>query len=86
MIDEEIIYEIINDFTNKPKHKFLIKDFKYFVGPENQETLFLTLQVEDKIIDIKEHHSNLSKIKRRFLNLLSLNRVLLYCDLKSDNF
>ena len=53
MIDEEILYDIINDFTEKPKHKFSIKNFKYFMGPENQETLFVTLQVEEKITDEK---------------------------------
>lgn len=86
MIDEEILSDIINDFTDKPKYKFSIKDFKYFMGPENQETLFVTLIVEEKITDIVTYHLTLSQIKRRLLNLLSLNRVLLYCDLESNNF
>jgi hypothetical protein len=86
MIDEEILSDIINDFTEEPKYKFLIKDFKYFMGPENQETLFVTLIVKEKITDIVTYHLTLSQIKRRLLNLLSLNRVLLYCDLESNNF
>jgi hypothetical protein len=56
------------------------------MGPENQETLFVTLIVKEKITDIVTYHLTLSQIKRRLLNLLSLNRVLLYCDLESNNF
>jgi hypothetical protein len=86
MIDEQILLDIVNDFEENPKHKFSIKEFKHFTGPKNEETLFVTLMLEEMSYDKITFHITLSKIKRRLLNLLSLNRVILNCDLKTESF
>jgi hypothetical protein len=86
MINEETLLQVINDFEEHPNYKFSIKEYKSFIGPENKEMIYIILQLEEYSYSTENFNSKLFEIKKRIKNILSFDRVIINCDLKSDLF
>lgn len=85
-MNTETLLQVINDFEENPNYKFSIKQHKSFIGPENKEMIYIVLQLEEYSYSSENLNSKLFEIKKRIQNILSFDRVILNCDLKTDYF
>lgn len=83
-IEKDLLIDIINDFNNNPPYKFLITEYKMFVGPENKNMIFISLFMEKYSYQQQSFQTTISEIKKRIKNVLSLDRVILKCDINTE--
>jgi len=86
MIDEMSILEIIHNFEENPLYKFGIEEYKLFVGPENQNMLYIVILLQEYTHQPQSINTVLADIKYRLKNLLSLGRVILKCNINTELF
>lgn len=86
MIDEASILDIIHNFEETPLYKFGIEEFKFFVGPENQNMLYIVLFLQEYTFQQHSFQTIIADIKNRLKNLLSLGRVILNCNINTELF
>lgn len=86
MIDETSILQIIHNFEENPLYKFGLKEFKFFVGPENQNMLYIVLFLQEYRFQHKSFQTIISDIKSRLLKLLNMDRIILNCDIDTELF
>ena len=83
-IDETLLIDIINDFDNNPPYKFSITEYKMFVGPEDKNMMYISLFMEEYTYQQKSFQTVTDEIKKRIKNVLSLDRVILKCDINTE--
>lgn len=83
-IEKDLLIDIINDFDNNPPYKFSITEYKMFVGPENKNMIFISLFMEEYSYQQQSLQTIISEIKKRIKNVLSLDRVILKCDINTE--
>ena len=83
-IEEQLLMDIINDFNENPPYRFSITEYKMFEGPEHKNMIYISLLLKE----FKYHQQNInivtSEIKKRIKNILSLDRVILKCDINTE--
>lgn len=84
MIDEITLLNIIHNFEENPLYKFGIEEFKMFVGPENQNMMYIVLFLQEYTHQSQSFQTVISDIKNRLKNLLSLGRVILKCNINQE--
>lgn len=80
------ILEIIHNFEENPLYKFGIEEYKLFVGPENQNMLYIVILLQEYTHQPQSINTVLTDIKYRLKNLLSLGRVILKCNINTELF
>lgn len=80
------ILEIIHNFEENPLYKFGIEEYKLFVGPENQNMLYIVILLQEYTHQPQSINTVLADIKYRLKNLLSLGRVILKCNINTELF
>lgn len=83
-IDETLLIDIINDFDNNPPYKFSITEYKMFVGPEDKNMMYISLFMEEYSYQQKSFQTVTDEIKKRIKSVLSLDRVILKCDINTE--
>lgn len=83
-IEKDLLVDIINDFDNNLPYKFSITEYKMFVGPENKNMIFISLFMEEYSYQQQSLQTTISEIKKRIKNVLSLDRVILKCDINTE--
>jgi hypothetical protein len=83
-IDETLLIDIINDFDNNPPYKFSITEYKMFVGPEDKNMMYISLFMEEYTYQQKSFQTVTDEIKKRIKSVLSLDRVILKCDINTE--
>lgn len=83
-IEKDLLIDIINDFDNNPPYKFSITEYKMFVGPENKNMIFISLFMEEYSYQQQSLQTIISEMKKRIKNVLSLDRVILKCDINTE--
>ena len=83
-IEKDLLIDIINDFDNNPPYKFSITEYKMFVGPEDKNMIFISLFMKEYSYQQQSLQTTISEIKKRIKNVLSLDRVILKCDINTD--
>ena len=86
MLDEKTLLDIINDFEDAPHYKFSISEYKIFTTPEKEETIFIVLLLEEYSYDSESFQTLIDEIKKRIKNILSFDRVIMSCNLKTQDF
>lgn len=86
MIDEIALLDIIHNFEENPLYKFGIEEYKMFVGPENQNMIYITLFLQEYTYQSQSFQTVIVDIKNRLKNLLSLGRVILKCNINTELF
>ena len=51
MIDEISLLEIVHNFEENPLYKFAIEEYKMFVGPENENMIYIVLFYKNILIN-----------------------------------
>lgn len=80
------ILEIIHNFEETPLYKFGIEEYKLFVGPENQNMLYIVILLQEYTHQPQSVQTVITDIKHRLKNLLSLGRVILKCNINTELF
>lgn len=83
-IDETLLIDIINDFEKNPPYKFSIAEYKMFLGPENKNMIFISLYLKEYSYQQQSLNTVICEIKKRIKNVLSLDRVILKCDINTE--
>jgi hypothetical protein len=83
-IDETLLIDIINDFDDNPPYKFSITEYKMFLGPENKNMIFISLYLNEYSYQQQSLNTVIYEIKKRIKSVLSLNRVILKCDINTE--
>ncbi len=86
MIDEISLLDIIHNFEESPLYKFAIEEYKMFVGPENENMIYIVLLLQEYTHQPHSLQTVISDIKNRLKNLLSLGRVILKCNINTELF
>lgn len=86
MIDEIALLDIIHNFEENPLYKFGIEEYKIFVGPENQNMIYIVLFLQEYTYQSQSFQTVIADIKNRLKNLLSLGRVILKCNINVESF
>lgn len=84
MIDEIALLDIIHNFEENPLYKFSIEEYKMFVGPENQNMIYIVLFLQEYTYQSQSFQTVISDIKNRLKNLLSLGRVILKFNINTE--
>jgi hypothetical protein len=83
-IEKQLLMDIINDFNENPPYKFSITEYKLFEGPEYKNMIYISLFLNDFKYQQQNMNVVITEIKKRIKNVLSLDRVILKCNINTE--
>jgi hypothetical protein len=86
MVDKITLLDIIHNFEQNPFYKFGLEEYNIFVGPENQNMIYIVLTLQEYTYNSQSLQTVITDIKSRIKNLLSLGRVILKCNINTELF